>query len=41
MPNFIGISDPYEVPRKPEVTPETDKQSVLEILASWWPGWWS
>ncbi len=32
--NFTGISDPYEEPLNPEVTLETDKQSVEESLAT-------
>ncbi len=32
--NFTGISDPYEEPLNPEVTLETDKQSVEESLAA-------
>jgi adenylylsulfate kinase len=34
IPNFTGISDPYEEPLNPEVTLETDKQSVEESLAT-------
>jgi adenylyl-sulfate kinase len=33
IPNLTGISDPYEEPLDPEVTLETDKQSVEESLA--------
>lgn len=32
IPNFTGISDPYEEPLNPEVTLETDRQSVQESL---------
>ncbi len=32
--NFTGISDPYEEPRSPEVTLETDKQTEEESLAA-------
>ncbi len=32
--NFTGISDPYEEPLNPEVTLETDTQSVEESLAT-------
>ena len=34
LPNFTGISDPYEEPLSPEVTLETDKESEEESLAS-------
>lgn len=33
IPNFTGISDPYEEPLKPEVICETDKESVEECVA--------
>ena len=36
IPNFTGISDPYEEPEKPEIVVDTDKedvdQSVLKII---------
>lgn len=32
--NFTGISDPYEEPLNPEVTLETDQQTVEESVAS-------
>ena len=32
IPNFTGISDPYEEPLNPEVVIETDKQTVEESL---------
>lgn len=31
--SFTGIDDPYEVPKKPEIVINTDKQSVEESLA--------
>ncbi len=31
--NFTGVSDPYEEPLKPEVTVETDKETVEESTA--------
>ena len=34
IPNFTGVSDPYEEPLNPEVTLETDKQSPEESLAA-------
>jgi adenylyl-sulfate kinase len=34
LPNFSGISDPYEEPLNPEVTVETDQQTVEESLAA-------
>lgn len=33
IPNFTGISDPYEEPLDPEVTLETDKYSEEECLS--------
>ena len=33
IPNFTGISDPYEEPLNPEVVLETDKETVEESLA--------
>ena len=30
--NFTGISDPYEEPENPEITIETDKQSIEECV---------
>jgi adenylylsulfate kinase len=32
IPNFTGVSDPYEEPLKPEVVVETDKESVEESV---------
>jgi len=32
IPNFTGISDPYEEPLKPEVTVDTSKVSVMEAV---------
>jgi len=32
IPNFTGVSDPYEEPLDPEVTIETDKESEEESL---------
>ncbi|MBI1886469.1 MAG: adenylyl-sulfate kinase [Chloroflexi bacterium] len=33
IPNFTGVSDPYEEPLKPEVLLETDKENEDESLA--------
>ena len=33
IPNFTGVSDPYEEPLDPEVVVETDRESVEESLA--------
>jgi adenylylsulfate kinase len=33
IPNFTGVSDPYEEPLNPEVTVETDKETVDESVA--------
>lgn len=33
IPNFTGVSDPYEEPLRPEVVVETDKETVAESLA--------
>jgi adenylylsulfate kinase len=33
IPNFTGISDPYEPPTRPEVTVETESEDVKESLA--------
>jgi adenylyl-sulfate kinase len=33
IPNFTGVSDPYEEPLNPEVTVETDKETVEESVA--------
>lgn len=33
IPNFTGVSDPYEEPLSPEVVLETDKESAHESLA--------
>lgn len=33
LPNFTGISDPYEEPLAPEVTVETDRETVDQSLA--------
>jgi len=30
LPNFTGVSDPYEEPLRPEVTVETDKEALSE-----------
>jgi len=32
IPNFTGISDPYEEPEKPEIVVETDKETVEESV---------
>ena len=32
--NFTGVSDPYEEPQSPEVTVETDRQSLEESIAT-------
>ncbi|MEW8506740.1 MAG: adenylyl-sulfate kinase [Candidatus Thiodiazotropha sp.] len=32
IPNFTGISSPYEVPNKPEITIETQDRSVTECV---------
>jgi adenylylsulfate kinase len=32
IPNFTGISDPYEPPENPEVIVETDKETVDESV---------
>ncbi len=36
IPNFTGISDPYEPPENPEVVVETDKESVEESVDKIW-----
>ncbi|WP_084677727.1 adenylyl-sulfate kinase [Thermodesulfatator atlanticus] len=33
IPNFTGISDPYEPPRNPEIVVHTDKETVEESMA--------
>jgi len=33
VPNFTGVSDPYEEPLSPEVVVETDKETVEESVA--------
>lgn len=33
LPNFTGVSDPYEEPLAPEVVVETDKETVEESVA--------
>jgi adenylyl-sulfate kinase len=33
IPNFTGVSDPYEPPMRPEVTVETESEGVGESLA--------
>jgi len=33
IPNFTGVSDPYEEPLNPEVVVETDKETVEESVA--------
>jgi len=33
IPNFTGVSDPYEEPLAPEIVVETDRQTVDESLA--------
>src|SRR5215472_14762244 len=33
IPNFTGVSDPYEPPQRPEVTVHTDRESVEESAA--------
>lgn len=33
IPNFTGVSDPYEVPLAPEVVVETDRESLPQSLA--------
>jgi len=33
IPNFTGVSDPYEPPTRPEVTVETESEDVKESLA--------
>ena len=33
IPNFTGVSDPYEEPLAPEIVVETDRQTVGESLA--------
>lgn len=33
IPNFTGVSDPYEPPSEPEVTVRTDRETVDESLA--------
>ena len=32
IPNFTGISSPYEEPRNPELVVETDLQSTEDIV---------
>ncbi len=34
IPNFTGISDPYEPPDDPEIVVETDRQTVEESVAT-------
>lgn len=36
IPNFTGISDPYEPPENPEVVVETDKETVEESVDKIW-----
>ncbi|MFA0738694.1 MAG: hypothetical protein LKKZDAJK_001809 [Candidatus Fervidibacter sp.] len=36
IPNFTGISDPYEPPENPEVVVETDKETVDESVDKIW-----
>ncbi|MFN3420299.1 MAG: adenylyl-sulfate kinase [Armatimonadota bacterium] len=36
IPNFTGISDPYEPPENPEVIVETDKETVQESVDKIW-----
>lgn len=36
IPNFTGISDPYEPPENPEVIVETDKETVQESVNKIW-----
>lgn len=36
IPNFTGISDPYEPPSNPEVIVETDKETVQESVDKIW-----
>lgn len=36
IPNFTGISDPYEPPTNPEVIVETDKETVQESVNKIW-----
>ena len=33
IPNFTGVSDPYEPPMRPEVTVDTESEDVKESLA--------
>jgi adenylylsulfate kinase len=33
IPNFTGISDPYEAPEKPELTLDADNKSIDELAA--------
>lgn len=33
LPNFTGVSDPYEEPEHPDVVVETDRESVHESVA--------
>lgn len=33
LPHFTGVSDPYEPPPAPDVTVETDRETVAESLA--------
>jgi adenylylsulfate kinase-like enzyme len=33
VPNFTGVSDPYEEPLNPDVTVETDRETVEESVA--------
>jgi len=34
LPEFTGVSAPYEAPEKPEITVHTDKQSMEECIAT-------
>ncbi len=36
IPNFTGISDPYEEPLSPEVVVDTDREAVEESVAKVW-----
>jgi adenylylsulfate kinase len=36
IPNFTGISDPYEPPETPEVVVETDKETLQESVDKIW-----
>jgi adenylylsulfate kinase-like enzyme len=33
IPNFTGVSDPYEPPMRPEVAVDTESEDVKESLA--------